>query len=306
MSNILAAHSAKVKSLVDEIESNRKFINQVATTGFDLRRLKGLVLATATRTPELLQCTPNSWIKFMIQCAELNLFPGPMGHIYPVPFKNNKVNPAVKEVQTIIGYKGYTDLMMRHPSVLSVNGACVYEQDEFEYELGTSPFIRHKKGDHDYASKDVTHAYCIVSLKGGGHVITIHTRKEIEHYRSKSAQRDGNIWRDNYAPMAVKTTVRQVVKFCPTTPELVRAEALEMEAETGIDVVLWDPSSAEDVVEAVEALPNKERGVSALKAKVGAGNSEEVYVPSSNEAIGREHEDRAVYPDDQLPLEDKD
>jgi phage RecT family recombinase len=67
---------------------------------------------------------------------------GVTGQAYLIPFKGR--------AQLVVGYKGYNTLAAR--SGITITGAVVREGDEFDYQLGSAAFVRHKpkgsKGDH--------------------------------------------------------------------------------------------------------------------------------------------------------------
>ncbi len=58
-----------------------------------------------------------------------------MGQAYLIPY-NNK---GAMECQFQIGYKGLIDLSYRNPQMQIISAQVVYENDEFEYELGLNP-----------------------------------------------------------------------------------------------------------------------------------------------------------------------
>ena len=60
-----------------------------------------------------------------------------MGHIFLIPFKG--------ECTIVVGYKGYCELAYRSGLPVYIQSEVVYQNDTFEYELGSSPFIKHQK-----------------------------------------------------------------------------------------------------------------------------------------------------------------
>jgi recombination protein RecT len=82
----------------------------------------------ATRAnPLLLQCTGESLVGALLLSAQVRLEPGPLGHVYLVPFKNR----GVFEVTWILGYTGIIELGRRGGAVgLAAN--VVREGDVYE------------------------------------------------------------------------------------------------------------------------------------------------------------------------------
>ena len=104
-------------------------------------RFTRMVLTALSKDNKLASCTPNSFLGAMMQAAQLGLEPNtPLGQAYLIPFKNK----GVLEVQFQIGFKGMIDLAYRSKEVTDISAQCVYENDEFEYELGLSPVLKHK------------------------------------------------------------------------------------------------------------------------------------------------------------------
>src|SRR5690606_29461645 len=63
----------------------------------DPDRLMRVALTVIRQNPELRECTVPSLLAAVMQCAQLGLEPGVLGHAYLVPFRNNKTGQ--REVQ---------------------------------------------------------------------------------------------------------------------------------------------------------------------------------------------------------------
>ena len=88
---------------------------------------------------KLAKCSEVSLAISMYTCAKLGLIPDPvMGHAHIVPFKG--------QATVIVGFKGYIELASRHPDFLGFYcpPQIVYRNDEFDFQLGTSPKIVHR------------------------------------------------------------------------------------------------------------------------------------------------------------------
>lgn len=98
-------------------------------------RLEQTILVSCERTPKLLSCTPQSILNAAMTFAVLGLpVDGATGQGFMVPFKGI--------AQALIGYRGYNTLGAR--AGLTITAGTVREGDEFEYELGSNAFIRHR------------------------------------------------------------------------------------------------------------------------------------------------------------------
>lgn len=212
-------------------------------------RVAKVTLAAISRTPALLQCTPDSVLRAVMQAVELGLEPtgGALGHAYLVPFKNSAT--------LIVGYRGYIDLARRSGQIQSVEAHVVYEHDDFLVEYGIEPRLVHKpklSGERG----DIIAAYCIANFVGGGRHCEVMTRADIDAVRARSRSGDHGPWKTDFAEMARKTAVRRAAKYWPLSPELVKAMDLEDRVEYD------DPITAETPEE------NLTKGVVALKSKV--------------------------------------
>lgn len=185
-------------------------------------RLARIALGEIRKNPQLLQCEVASLGAAVMQAATLGLEPSVLGHCYFVPFWNKKERR--RDVQFIIGYKGYIDLARRSGDVLSMNAMEVRENDEFEFEYGLEEKLRHKPARKDRGA--VTHYYAYAKFKDGGHTFLVLSREDIvEHAYKFSKQIDDNnqlkgTWRDHFDSMAKKTVIRAMIKYMPLSIEI--------------------------------------------------------------------------------------
>jgi len=185
----------------------------------DVNRLMRIALTTVRTTPELRQCEVGSLLGAVMQAAQLGLEPGLLGQCYLVPFKNNK--KGVTECQFVIGYKGMIDLARRSGHIQSIYAHAVYEKDEFEFELGLNPKLRHKpymEGDRG----EFIGAYAVAHFKDGGYQFEFMPKSEIEKRkaRSKTANSRYSPWNTDYEEMAKKTVIRHMWKYLPISIEI--------------------------------------------------------------------------------------
>src|SRR5712691_8366796 len=61
--------------------------------------------------PLLTQCSADSLVAALLLSAQVRLEPGPLGHVYLVPYKNTKA--GVHEVVWMLGYTGIVELGRR-------------------------------------------------------------------------------------------------------------------------------------------------------------------------------------------------
>jgi recombination protein RecT len=189
-------------------------------------RIVRIVTTAASRTPQLLQCNPQSLLRAVVDLVQVGLEPGgPLGHAYLVPYKD--------QVTPIIGYKGYLELA-RRSGVKSISANIIYENDRFEIEYGDSPKVRHTpcmKGDRG----EPIGAYCVAKIGDERHVEYMSVG-EIEAIRNRSAAGKSGPWKTDWGQMARKTVIRRARHYWPMSvemKELWNAASLEDRVDTG-------------------------------------------------------------------------
>jgi recombination protein RecT len=78
--------------------------------------------------PLLMQCAPDSLVAALLLSAQVRLEPGPLGHVYLVPFHNGK--RGVHEVVWMLGYTGIVELARRGGAV-GLRAVVVHDDDDF-------------------------------------------------------------------------------------------------------------------------------------------------------------------------------
>ncbi|MBJ8106035.1 MULTISPECIES: recombination protein RecT [Bacillus cereus group] len=223
---------------------------EVLPKHMSMERMSRIALTTIRTNPKLLECDVPSLMGAVMQAVQLGLEPGLLGHCYLLPFKNKKQKKM--EVQFIIGYKGMIDLARRSGHIQSIYAHAVYENDEFEYELGLHPRLKHKPSFGERGA--FIGAYAVAHFKDGGHQMEFMPKSEIEKRRQRSAAANSSYspWTSDYDEMAKKTVVRYMFKYLPISievqsqaqhdevvrkditeePEFIEADPIEVELST--------------------------------------------------------------------------
>ena len=209
----------KPKTLEDYMKQMAPAMAEALPKHMDVDRLMRLAMTTIRTTPELRQADVASLLGAVMQAAQLGLEPGLMGHCYLIPFKNKK--KGITECQFIIGYKGMIDLARRSGHIQSIYAHAVYENDEFEYELGLEPKLIHKPSMEADRGKFIG-AYAVAHFKDGGYQFEFMPKSEIEKRksRSKAASSTYSPWTTDYEEMAKKTVIRHMWKYLPISVEI--------------------------------------------------------------------------------------
>lgn len=182
-------------------------------------RFSRMVLTAVTRTPKLAECTPQSFVGAMLVAAQLGLEPNtPLGQAYLIPYG--------KECQFQIGYKGLIDLAYRSGQIKCIMAEIVYEKDEFAFEYGLNPVLKHKPAMSERgAAKWV---YAIYKLNDGGFSFKVMSMYDvIAHGKKYSKTFNNGPWQTALEEMAKKTVLKQLLKYAPLKSEFVRGTAYD-------------------------------------------------------------------------------
>lgn len=178
----------------------------------DADRLTRIALTTIRQTPKLLDCNIQSLLAAVMQSAQLGLEPNILGQAYIIPYG--------KEAQFIIGYRGMIDLARRSGHIESIYAHPVYDQDEFDYEYGLNPKLRHKPAMGDRGK--FIGAYGVAKFKDGGYHFEFMPKSEIDKRRDRSKAKNSGPWVTDYEEMACKTVIRHMFKYLPISVEIMK------------------------------------------------------------------------------------
>lgn len=177
-------------------------------------------LSDYSRSEKLQRCSHASVYLSLIACAQLGLAPG--GHrqeAFIVPFKNT--------AQFMIGYRGIITLAKRSGLVSSVVGNVIYERDDFDYDVGTTPFVTHKPKLVDRGPLIGAYAYAI--QRDGTLEVEVMGLEDLEKVK-RAAQARGlaSAWREWESEMYRKAPIRRLGKRLPLGDDVGRAMALDV------------------------------------------------------------------------------
>lgn len=217
------------------------FTELLKSTGVSAERIIRSVLISCERTPRLLDCTPGSVIQAATTGAVLGLeADGHTGQGFLVPFRDNKRGLLLAQWQT--GYKGYNTLAARVG--LTVDGEVVREGDGFDFELGSTAYVKHKKKLGAGTGRRIIASWAVASAPGRNPVVVVLDIDEIMAVkdRSQAAKARGgdaefSPWNDasgpGFAAMAGKTAKRRLGRSLPLSAFIGAARIDEAHEEQG-------------------------------------------------------------------------
>lgn len=202
--------TVKPNDAIYELCNNRRnkllpFLNNNSTQFEKLARSFAWEINT---NDKLRQCNQKSMIDAFYKCCEYGLDPASsLGQVWMIPYGSN--------LGFQIGYRGWLKLLWNSPQVANVYSYAVYEDDEFSYELGMNPNIKHVPAkDGDRSLDKLVATYGVVKLKNGEAQIKVCYRDEIEASKasSKGAHKSDSPWRHHFEAMALVVPIRRMAK----------------------------------------------------------------------------------------------
>jgi recombination protein RecT len=207
------------KQLNALFERSASELKKILPAGTTPERIARVTLTAARKNPALLDCDPHSLIAAVFQASSLGLEIDILGSAYLVPYKD--------QVQLIIGYKGYIDLVYRSPRVVSIQAHTVHTNDIFNMRNGSKPFLEHEQADEP--SEEIRGFYAIAHLTNGGCLWYYMSKKQIEAHRDKFSSdykykkskgyENNSVWAQHFSSMAKKTVLHQLTTWLPMENE---------------------------------------------------------------------------------------
>lgn len=228
-------------TLAQLIERQKPEIARALPRHMNPDRMARIAVTVLRQTPQLARCNPASFLGALMTAAQLGLEPGPLGEAYFVPFG--------RDVTFIPGYKGLIKLAWQSGQLADIWAEVVYENDEFDYQLGLHRDLVHRPAQGDRG--EPTHVYAVARLKDGGTPFVVLSRAEVEDIRSRSKASKSGPWVTDWAAMSKKTAVKQLAKWLPMSSEFSAAVAMDgsVRTDVGADLVDVQPEFIDGEVE---------------------------------------------------------
>lgn len=229
-------------------------------------RMARIAMTELRKTPRLAQTSRESFLGALLTAAQLGLEFGAAAEAYLVPYG--------RECQLILGYQGLVKLFYQHPMARHIDAQAVRERDDFDYALGTEPFLRHRPATGDRG--DVVAYYAVASLASGASHFVVLSPQEVRQLRGGKTGPSGNI-ADPQDWMSRKTVLRQLLKTLPKSTTLAQAITQDEGVRTdlrpeGIDAT---PSYPALGAQEQQGEPQREQGPVERLQAAGRGDGEQ-------------------------------
>lgn len=165
---------------------------------------------------------PGVFLSSLLDAARLGLEPGTEQY-YLTP---RKVKGRL-EILGIVGYQGYIELMYRAGAISSVVAECVHENDAFRFRPGADEIPHH---DIDWDSEDrgrLRLVYAFARMRDGAtSKVVVLNRAAIAKIQktAQGADTQYSPWQTHPESMWLKSAVRQLAKWVPTSSEYIREQ----------------------------------------------------------------------------------
>ena len=176
-----------------------------------VERFRRVAMTAIQNNPDLvMKCDRRSMFRAFMQAAQDGLLPDG---------REGAVVPYNGEAQWLPMIGGIRKKARNSGEIATWEVHAAYEHDAFDFELGDSPYVRHKPAAGERG--ELTWVYSVVTLKTGHKTIDIMSRHDVEKIRAKSRSRKGP-WSDPtfYPEMAKKTVARRHAKTLPMSTDL--------------------------------------------------------------------------------------
>lgn len=224
-----------VEWLSEKLANNVETMNK--TLGGKANVLKELAFAAQiiNGNKYLKECTPQSILKAVFNISGTGLTLNPvLNQAYLVPRKNGGQWEAYLQP----GYQGLIKLLTDGGAVKAIRAHAVYQNDTFDYELGSQSFIRYKPTLQKEKGEFIA-VFAIATIEGGIEQSYVMSAHEIYDIRDISVsyqyyKKNGGtcIWVSNGGEMACKTIVRRLQKYLPKSiHETELSKVLELDNE---------------------------------------------------------------------------
>lgn len=205
--NMIVPAKQRATQISGWVEANLEKVRATLPDHVNPEKVARVFLNELSRVPKLLDCTQASLVGCFLQATALGLELGAaLGQAYPVPFG--------RECTLIIGYRGLIDLTYRSGLVSTVSAYAVRDGDEFDYGLGSEPWIKHRPVGNNSGS-ELSCVYAIVKMRDGVTKMDVMYRDDVDKIRNGSRGKNSPAWANHYEEMAKKTILRRVCKTLP-------------------------------------------------------------------------------------------
>lgn len=256
-----------VKGLIEKRMDDIKKALPAVITPERFVRIATTAVSANPKLAEAASRSPMTFLGALMTAAQLGVEPNtPLGQAYLIPFNNSRLVDGtwvkVPEVTFQLGYQGIIDLCYRSGEVTMINAQVVYENDEFEYELGLDQKLRHIPAKKNRGKPE--YYYGVFKTKSGASGFQVmsyedvleHAKKFSKSYNAKSGKFSGP-WESDFNSMAKKTCLLAALKYAPKKSDFVKAIVNDNSVKSSISEDMSSVNN-DDVIDVEAAEPTED------------------------------------------------
>lgn len=191
-------------------------------------KFKRVALTAINQNPDLAQVNRRTLFSALTQCAQDGLLPD--GREAALVVFGGKQG---KQAQYMPMLAGILKKVRNSGELSTISAHVIYENDEWDYELGDFERIKHKPALRN-RGRPVA-AYAIAHFKDGAVQREVMSVEEIEEVRQVSRSKDAGPWKSWWSEMARKTVIRRLAKRLPMSTEADQLIQHDEAVDTGKD-----------------------------------------------------------------------
>ncbi len=211
------------RTLGTELGDRRQQFAAALPAHIPVDRFQRVVLTAIQNNPKLASADRASLWNACIRAAQDGLLPDGREGALTI-FSTKAGNQWIDKVAWMPMLAGIRKKVRNCDDIATWDVHAVYERDQFEFELGDEPFIKHRP--HLGSERgELIAVYSIALLKTGEKSRDVMSRSEVEYVRDifSKKDRDGKFsaaWRNSFEEMAKKTIARRHAKMLPMSTDL--------------------------------------------------------------------------------------
>jgi recombination protein RecT len=218
-----------------------------------VERFLRVCMTALQNNQKLLACSRQSFFNAAMKCAQDGLLPdGREAAIVPFGEEDDGQGGG-RSRSDLAGYMpmvhGIRKKVRNSGEMKDLHAHVVYAGDDFAYQLGDDPFVKHIPKPGGRVGRKITHVYSIAVFNDGTLSRDVMPIEEVEDIRKKFSRSKKGPWSvpESYPEMCIKTVVKHHAKSLPMSTDLDRVMHR--------DDALYDFAGAADRREPVQAPP---------------------------------------------------
>lgn len=211
----MSTEVALVKELNRGLTSMAPQFEKALPAHVSVDRFVRVVMTSVNSNPDLMRADRKTLFAAATHAAQFGLLPdGREGAI--VSFFNKKA--GIHQCQFMPMVAGVMKMVRNSGEISTWTVEAVYENDEFDFQLGDEPFISHRPKLSGRGK--MIAVYSIVTMKDGEKSREVMSVEDIEGIKKRSRTSSYGPWVTDYAEMAKKTVIRRHSKRLPSSTDL--------------------------------------------------------------------------------------